>query len=126
MVIGEKTVFLFCLLDVCENNYFLHGFSEERKAIRLFSLSRIKNAVLTKEPFVLPNNFDYKDSTAQRRSVKAQKCMLLKVNNKAACANPSGGKIGFGINDAAFGLAVFVPKPKAPFRVLHSRLITLY
>ena len=43
--------------------WYLYGFSEERKAIRLFSLSRMKNAVLTREPFVLPNNFDYKDST---------------------------------------------------------------
>ena len=43
--------------------WYLYGFSEERKAIRLFSLSRMKNAVLTKESFALPKNFDYKDST---------------------------------------------------------------
>ena len=43
--------------------WYLYGFSEERKAIRLFSLSRMKNVALTKDKFVLPKNFDYKDST---------------------------------------------------------------
>jgi predicted DNA-binding transcriptional regulator YafY len=43
--------------------WYLYGFSEERKAIRVFSLSRIKNAVLTKDRFVLPDKFDYQDST---------------------------------------------------------------
>ena len=39
--------------------WYLYGFSEERKAIRVFSLSRMKNAKLTKESFTLPDNFDY-------------------------------------------------------------------
>jgi predicted DNA-binding transcriptional regulator YafY len=43
--------------------WYLYGYSEERKAIRLFSLSRMKNAVLTKDRFELPKNFDYTKST---------------------------------------------------------------
>jgi predicted DNA-binding transcriptional regulator YafY len=43
--------------------WYLYGFSEERKAIRTFSLSRMKNTVLTKEKFELPKNFDYSEST---------------------------------------------------------------
>ena len=39
--------------------WYLYGFSEERKAIRIFSLSRIKNIVLLKDSFSLPPNFDY-------------------------------------------------------------------
>jgi len=42
--------------------WYLYGFSEERKAVRVFSLSRIKNAVLTKDGFSLPDNFDYNES----------------------------------------------------------------
>ncbi|MCL2066922.1 MAG: WYL domain-containing protein [Treponema sp.] len=43
--------------------WYLYGFSEERKAIRLFSLSRMKNAVLTRSKFELPKNFDYTETT---------------------------------------------------------------
>ena len=43
--------------------WYLYGFSEERKAIRVFSLSRMKNAVLTKDRFKLPKNFSYNEST---------------------------------------------------------------
>jgi predicted DNA-binding transcriptional regulator YafY len=31
--------------------WYLYGFSEERKTVRIFSLSRIKNAVITKDVF---------------------------------------------------------------------------
>jgi len=41
--------------------WYLYGFSEERKATRIFSLSRIKNAVITKDGFSLPNNYSYAD-----------------------------------------------------------------
>lgn len=41
--------------------WYLYGFAEERKARRIFSLSRIKNAVLTKERFELPKKFNYAD-----------------------------------------------------------------
>jgi len=41
--------------------WYLYGFSEERKATRIFSLSRIKNAVLSKDCFNLPNNYRYAD-----------------------------------------------------------------
>ena len=41
--------------------WYLHGFAEERKANRMFSLSRIKNAQLTKDGFSLPKNFSYDD-----------------------------------------------------------------
>jgi len=43
--------------------WYLYGFSQERKAIRVFSLSRMKNAALTKEHFTLPKNFNYTDTT---------------------------------------------------------------
>jgi predicted DNA-binding transcriptional regulator YafY len=41
--------------------WYLYGFSEERKATRIFSLSRIKNAALDKDRFSLPNNYSYAD-----------------------------------------------------------------
>ena len=41
--------------------WYLHGFSEERKALRMFSLSRMKNAQLGKDGFSLPKNFNYDD-----------------------------------------------------------------
>ncbi|MCL1910722.1 MAG: WYL domain-containing protein [Leptospirales bacterium] len=40
--------------------WYIHGYSEERSAIRFFSLSRIKNASLTNESFALPKDFDYR------------------------------------------------------------------
>jgi predicted DNA-binding transcriptional regulator YafY len=39
--------------------WFLYGYAEERSAIRLFSLSRMKNTSLTNEHFTLPKDFDY-------------------------------------------------------------------
>jgi predicted DNA-binding transcriptional regulator YafY len=39
--------------------WYLYGFSEERKAARIFSLPRMKNALLTKDGFSLPNNYSY-------------------------------------------------------------------
>ena len=41
--------------------WYLYGFAEERKAARIFSLSKIKNAQLTKELFTLPKNYKYTD-----------------------------------------------------------------
>ena len=41
--------------------WYLYGFSEERKAVRIFSLSRMRNAALTKDGFSLPKNFRYAD-----------------------------------------------------------------
>ena len=43
--------------------WYLYGYAEERKGIRIFSLSRIKNAVLCRDHFSLPGNFSYSDST---------------------------------------------------------------
>ena len=40
--------------------WYLYGYCEERKAIRIFSLSRMKNIVLTAIKFSLPKNFDYR------------------------------------------------------------------
>jgi predicted DNA-binding transcriptional regulator YafY len=40
--------------------WYLYGYAEERKAIRIFSLQRIKNLSLTDEIFILPRNFDYR------------------------------------------------------------------
>jgi predicted DNA-binding transcriptional regulator YafY len=39
--------------------WFLYGYAEERSAIRIFSLSRMKNISLTNERFNLPKDFDY-------------------------------------------------------------------
>ncbi|AEF81107.1 helix-turn-helix transcriptional regulator [Leadbettera azotonutricia] len=39
--------------------WYLYAYAEERKAIRIFSLPRIKNPVLTKDTFTLPKDFDY-------------------------------------------------------------------
>jgi predicted DNA-binding transcriptional regulator YafY len=39
--------------------WYLYGYSEERKATRLFSLQRMKNTALTTETFKLPPDFDY-------------------------------------------------------------------
>ena len=43
--------------------WYLYGFSQERKAVRIFSLTRIKKAVITKDHFALPDNFGYSNST---------------------------------------------------------------
>jgi predicted DNA-binding transcriptional regulator YafY len=40
--------------------WYLYGYAEERKALRMFSLSRMCNAVVTSETFVLPADFDYR------------------------------------------------------------------
>lgn len=39
--------------------WYLYGYSEERSAIRFFSLSRMQNPALTNERFILPTDFDY-------------------------------------------------------------------
>jgi predicted DNA-binding transcriptional regulator YafY len=39
--------------------WLLYGYSEERKAIRVFSLSRIKNIKITEMSFTLPKDFSY-------------------------------------------------------------------
>jgi predicted DNA-binding transcriptional regulator YafY len=44
--------------------WYLYGFAEERKGIRLFSLCRVKNIVITKDRFSLPKDFDYRGSSA--------------------------------------------------------------
>jgi predicted DNA-binding transcriptional regulator YafY len=40
--------------------WYLYGYAEERKAIRLFSLPRIQNVAATSETFTLPKDFDYR------------------------------------------------------------------
>jgi len=44
--------------------WYLYGFAEERKGIRLFSLCRVKNIALTKDRFSLPKDFDYRANSA--------------------------------------------------------------
>ena len=44
--------------------WYLYGFAEERKSIRIFSLRRIKNIALTKDQFSLPKDFDYRSDNA--------------------------------------------------------------
>ena len=41
--------------------WYLYGFSEERKATRIFSLTRIKNITLIKDKFELPKTYNYTD-----------------------------------------------------------------
>jgi len=41
--------------------WYLYGFSEERKAERIFALSRMQNVELTPNFFTLPKNFSYDD-----------------------------------------------------------------
>jgi predicted DNA-binding transcriptional regulator YafY len=43
--------------------WYLYGFAEDRKATRIFSLSRIKNIALAREHFSLPQHFDYRRSS---------------------------------------------------------------
>jgi predicted DNA-binding transcriptional regulator YafY len=40
--------------------WYLYGFAEERKAIRIFSLPRMMNIALTADHFSLPKKFDYR------------------------------------------------------------------
>jgi predicted DNA-binding transcriptional regulator YafY len=41
--------------------WYLYGYAEERKGVRIFSLSRMKNIALLKDVFQLPKNFSYND-----------------------------------------------------------------
>jgi predicted DNA-binding transcriptional regulator YafY len=41
--------------------WYLYGFSEERRATRIFSLQRIKNITLTRDKFALPLKYSYAD-----------------------------------------------------------------
>jgi len=41
--------------------WYLYGFAEERKDVRIFLLSKMKNAQLTKDVFTLPKNYKYTD-----------------------------------------------------------------
>jgi predicted DNA-binding transcriptional regulator YafY len=43
--------------------WYLYGYAEERKGIRLFSLSRIKNITLTTDHFSLAKDYDYRISS---------------------------------------------------------------
>ena len=45
--------------------WYLYGFAEERKSIRVFSLCRIKNIVVAKDRFALPKDFDYRTENAE-------------------------------------------------------------
>jgi predicted DNA-binding transcriptional regulator YafY len=40
--------------------WYLYGYAEERKGIRIFSLRRMKNIALEKDHFLLPKDFDYR------------------------------------------------------------------
>jgi predicted DNA-binding transcriptional regulator YafY len=44
--------------------WYLYGFAEERKSIRIFSLCRMKNVCVTKDHFTLPKDFDYRTNDA--------------------------------------------------------------
>jgi predicted DNA-binding transcriptional regulator YafY len=47
--------------------WFLYGYAEERKAVRVFSLPRIKNLRLTGDFFKLPADFDYRKNNGESR-----------------------------------------------------------
>ena len=40
--------------------WYLYGYAEERKAVRLFSLPRMRNTAVAPETFTLPKDFDYR------------------------------------------------------------------
>ena len=40
--------------------WYLYGFAEERKGIRIFSMRRMKNVATAKDTFLLPKDFDYR------------------------------------------------------------------
>jgi predicted DNA-binding transcriptional regulator YafY len=44
--------------------WYLYGFSEERQAVRMFSLTRMQNASVASEKFALPKDYDYNDKAA--------------------------------------------------------------
>jgi predicted DNA-binding transcriptional regulator YafY len=41
--------------------WYLYAYAEERRGIRMFSLSRIRNIAVTNDKFNLPRNYDYSD-----------------------------------------------------------------
>jgi predicted DNA-binding transcriptional regulator YafY len=43
--------------------WYLYGYAEERKAVRMFSLPRMRKAVLASECFTLPKDFDYRSKS---------------------------------------------------------------
>jgi predicted DNA-binding transcriptional regulator YafY len=49
--------------------WYLYGYAEERKDIRMFSLTRIKNIILTKDHFTLPPDFDYRANSGSHFGV---------------------------------------------------------
>jgi predicted DNA-binding transcriptional regulator YafY len=48
--------------------WYLYGYAEERRAIRMFSLARIRNAVLCPNTFTLPEDYDYRSGSRKGRS----------------------------------------------------------
>ena len=44
--------------------WYLYAYAEDRKVIRIFSLSRMKNLTLSGEHFSLPKNFDYRSGNS--------------------------------------------------------------
>jgi predicted DNA-binding transcriptional regulator YafY len=47
--------------------WHLYGYAEERKAVRLFSLPRIKKLFLTEDFFKVPADFDYRKNSGESR-----------------------------------------------------------
>ncbi|MDR2662821.1 MAG: WYL domain-containing protein [Treponema sp.] len=47
--------------------WFLYGYAEERRALRIFSLPRIQNTLLTGDFFKLPAGFDYRNTNGDSR-----------------------------------------------------------
>jgi predicted DNA-binding transcriptional regulator YafY len=43
--------------------WYLYGYSEERKAVRMFSLPRMRKAAAVPETFTLPRDFDYRQKS---------------------------------------------------------------
>jgi predicted DNA-binding transcriptional regulator YafY len=49
-----------CQLLFDNGVWYLYGYTEERKAVRMFSLPRMRNAAVASETFALPRDFDYR------------------------------------------------------------------
>ena len=50
-----------------DGKYYLYGYSEEREAVRIFSLGRIENLTITEKTFKLPKKFEFSNKCGNGR-----------------------------------------------------------
>jgi predicted DNA-binding transcriptional regulator YafY len=83
--------------------WYLYSYDHERKAVRMFALTRMKNIVLTAETFMLPQNYDYAARTGKDKEGKPLAQSYFGVF--------AGGKI-LKYRIALCGPAVFIAKER--------------